>query len=423
MTRILALVVVLATSSGSLQASDISAREVRWLASPQVITPVATTTCLPEGSPGPWIKGNPYPELIADAGFAQTSMHFYVFAGESLITNIVYRMEIATGIWEALAPMPSDAYSPTCALMEATGIIYCGFGYQRQGFAAYNIATNTWTSLAPVPTTDSYGSALGAFNGKVFLVGGTSGEVQNAVWIYDVVTNTWSAGTSAPSGVSFPGHQQIGQFLYVVGGWDLFSPGRNKKTTWRLDMSSAPGVWENGPIFSPERADFGLAYDPGTDSLYALGGDKRGDDFNDATAEVDQLVLGDWPGGGWVTSRPHLPAPPRQSNSVGYGAGEIWSIGGYAGHEQLHLDEVWHRRNTCPDVSPTPTPTPTFTPTASASPTPTATFTPTATSTASSTVTPTPSEPSCPPFCSPTPTPTARSTPVPRPRPSPTPRP
>ncbi len=412
MTRFLKLIVLLSTYCGSLQASDISAREARWLASPQVVMPAATPTCPPEGSPGPWIKGNPYPELIADSGFAQTSTHFYVFAGEALISGIVNRMEIATGVWEALAPMPSNAESPTCALMEATGVIYCGFGRLRQGFAAYNIATNTWTSLAPVPTTDSYGSALGAFNGKVFLVGGTS-QLSSGVWIYDVATDTWSAGTSAPSEVWFPGHQQIGEFLYVVGGWDSFSPGRNKKTTWRLDMSSAPGAWENGPIFSPARADFGLTYDPGTDSLYALGGDTRGDDFNDQTAEVDQLALGDWPNGGWITSRPHLPAPPRQSNLAGYGAGEIWSIGGYDPGQE-HLDEVWHRRNTCPDVSPTPTatPTPSFTPTPSASPTPTATFTPTPTSTVSSTVTP-----------SPTPAPTARATPVPRPRPSPTPRP
>lgn len=357
MTRILALIVVLATSGSSLQAIDTSARETRRLASPQVITPVATPTCPPEGSPRPWVIGHHYPELIADAGFAQTSTHFYVFGGEDFIpnTNIVYRMEIATGIWERRAPMPSTAVSPPCTLMEGTDVIYCGFGCQGQGFAAYNIATDSWTSLAPVPTIDSCGSSLGAFNGKVFLVGGTSNEVQSAVWIYDVVTNTWSAGTSAPSDVRFPGHQQIGQFLYVVGGWGSLSPGRNKKTTWRLDMSSPPGMWENGPIFSPARADFGLVYDPGTDSLYALGGDKTGDDdFEDSTAEVDQLALGDWPGGGWVTSRPHLPSPYRQANAAGYGAGEIWSIGGYAGDEQEFLNEVWHRRNTCPDISPRP---------------------------------------------------------------------
>ena len=53
-------------------------------------------------------------------------------------------------------------------------------------------------------------------------------------------------------------------------------PMANNTTTWRLDMSSAPGVWTVGPAFPAGRADFGLAYDAGTNKLYALGGDTTG---------------------------------------------------------------------------------------------------------------------------------------------------
>ena len=87
----------------------------------------------------------------------------------------------------------------------------------------------------------------------------------------------------------------MGQFLYVVGGFD---PGVvNLTTTSRLDMSSAPGVWEDGPAFTPQRADFGLAYDAGTNKLYALGGDlpNDGNSFN-STNLVDELDLSGWPG-------------------------------------------------------------------------------------------------------------------------------
>ena len=192
-------------------------------------------------------------------------------------------------------------------------------------------------------------------------------SLTNAVWIYDVSTNTWSAGTSAPSEVWFPGYRQIGQFLYVAGGWDSNSPATNKTTTWRLDMSSVPGVWENGPTFTPARADFGLAYDPGTDSLYTLGGDINGGDRFDSTTEVDQLPLSGWPGGTWTASPPDLPLPERQGNQAGfYGAGEIWSVGGFNGQTSQFLAEVLHRPNVCPGASPTPTPT--ATPTATATP-------------------------------------------------------
>jgi hypothetical protein len=296
--------------------------------------------------------------------------------------------------------MPSNAIAPTCALMEATGIVYCGFGWLNQSFAAYNIATDSWTSIAQVPTIDNYGSVVGAFNGKVFLVSGTF-NLTNAVWVYDVATNTWSAGTSAPSEVYFPGYRQIGQFLYVMGGWDFNSPAMNKMTTWRLDMSSAPGVWENGPTFTPARADFGLAYDRGTDSLYALGGDVSGGDFFESTTEVDQLPLSGWPDGTWTVSPPNLPLPERQGNQAGfYGAGEIWSVGGIRGQTSQLLAEVLHRPNPCLGASPTPTPTATSTPTPSPTVAPSSTPTPTAT---------------------PRVTPTGH--PTPRPRPTPAPRP
>ena len=178
--------------------------------------------------------------------------------------------------------MPFTSEAPTCALMASTGIVYCTEGDTGSGFASYNIATDTWTPLASIPGGDHYGSASGAFNGKVFVAGGTTGFV-SAVQVYDVATNMWSAGTAAPNDFLLAGYQQVGQFLYVVGGFEASGPVKpsaeqssvlnrglqskqpkvplssmlnrglqseqpevpmaNNTTTWRLDMSSAPGVW------------------------------------------------------------------------------------------------------------------------------------------------------------------------------------
>ena len=147
----------------------------------------------------------------------------------------------------------------------------------------------------------------------------------------------WSSGTAAPSDFLLAGYQQVGQFLYVVGGFSASGPdaaaqssvlnrGRqpkqpkvaltavlsgqqsrqpkvplaNNATTWRLDMSSAPGVWTIGPAFTEGRADFGLAYDAGTNKLYALGGDLTGGGFFDSTNAVDELSVGSWPAGSWM---------------------------------------------------------------------------------------------------------------------------
>ena len=211
-------------------------------------TPTPTPTCTGGGTPGPWVAGMPYPTTIVRYGFAQTATHFYVFGGvdNGFTTNAVNRMDLSTGNWESRAPMPFGDEAPTCALDESGGIVYCADGFGTNQFAAYNIAGNSWTSLAPDPfVPDHYGSASGFFNGKVFVAGGTN-AFSNQLDVYDVATNSWSAGTPAPVGpFLLAGYHQIGQFLYVVGGFD---PGVvNYATTLRLDMrywnvGDGPGI-------------------------------------------------------------------------------------------------------------------------------------------------------------------------------------
>ena len=374
---------------------------------PTAGTPTPTPTCVP-GTPGPWSTATPYPITDVRYGFAQTATHFYVFGGVSGGTRVpdVNRLDLATGMWQSRASMPFSSEAPTCALMASTGIVYCTEGDTGSGFASYNIATNTWTPLASIPGGDHYGSASGAFNGKVFVAGGTTG-IGSAVQVYDVATNTWSAGTAAPSAFLLAGYQQVGQFLYVVGG---FSPGgpnaaqqssvltrgqqsqqpkvplANNTTTFRLDMSSAPGVWTPGPAFTQGRADFGVAYDAGTNKLYALGGDSNGGGFFDSTNLVDELSVASWPAGSWVASPPNLILPNRQANQAGfYGGGQIWSVGGIVGQTFQFLAEVQRRSNGGGPCG-TPTATPTGTPPATPTSTPTAI--PSATPTASPTCTP-----------------------------------
>jgi hypothetical protein len=242
----------------------------------------------------------------------------------------------------------------------------------------------------------------------VFVAGGGSGGASNTVQVYDIATNTWSAGTVAPNTFLLAGYQQVGQYLYVIGGFGAVPngpanaaemssvlhrgaqrrpnvPEANNTTSLRLDMSSAPGVWTTGPAFTQGRADFGLAYDAGTNTLYALGGDATGGGFFDSTNLVDELSVAAWPAGTWTASPPNLPLPNRQANQAGfYGAGDIWSVGGINGATVQFLADVYHRTNgqVC-------------------TPTPTATTTPTATATATSTPTPTPRpQPTPPPFFS-----------------------
>ena len=336
-------------------------------------TPTSSPTCIPV-TPGPWMTASPYPTTIRRYGFAQTATHLYVFGGvsDSTPVNAVNRFNLATGTWEPRAPMPFTSEAPTCALMESTGIVYCAEGDLGNSFASYDTATDNWTLLANTPNADDFGSASGAFNGKVFLAGGTT-DFSNAVWVYDVASNTWSAGTAAPNGFLLAGYQQVGQYLYVVGGWTGGAP-TGLTTTTRLDMSSAPGLWENGPEFALGRADFGLAYNPASNKLFVIGGDLCCDgSFFNSTNKVDELDLSLWPSGLWVHLYPNMPLPNRQSNQGGfYGTGDVWSVGGIDGATLQSLSNVDHRttRVDCGRPTPSATPTTTATPTGSPSCTP-----------------------------------------------------
>jgi hypothetical protein len=57
----------------------------------------------------------------------------------------------------------------------------------------------------------------------VFVAGGTT-AFTSAVQVYDVATNTWSPGTAAPNDFLLAGYQQVGQYLYVVGGFEASGP-------------------------------------------------------------------------------------------------------------------------------------------------------------------------------------------------------
>ena len=110
----------------------------------------------------------------------------------------------------------------------------------------------------------------------------------------------------------------------------------NKTTTFRLDMSSAPGAWSTGPAFTQGRADFGLAYDAGTNTLYALGGDSSGGGFFDSTNFVDELSvarLACWNLDG-LTTQPDTAQPPGQPGGV------LWSRG--------YLECRRHKRSNLP---------------------------------------------------------------------------
>lgn len=134
--------------------------------------------------------------------------------------------------WSQKTAMPSAKWANGTAFYRSgtypndTGFVYVVTGYDG-AFAnstevvRYNTVTDTWQTMAPIPTSRGQVSAV-TVGSKIYVPGGYTGSFAptNQLAIYDIPTNTWSTGANLPQAV---GDYAIGVYgdslIYVMGGY------------------------------------------------------------------------------------------------------------------------------------------------------------------------------------------------------------
>ena len=201
--------------------------------------------------PQPGFREPSIRRTIVRYAYAQIGEDLYVLGGVSDGTRVpdVNKYSATTNSWTPLAPIPVASEAPAAAYLD--GKIYLVEGDTGDSFQIYNVATNTWTTGTSRPGYgDNYGAAAGAYNGKVYIVGGWNGQDGTTTTsVYDPATSTWSTGNPAPTAFFLAGYHTVGQYLYIVGGFQPGGPGANINMTMRLDMSN--GTWTTGPTWTP----------------------------------------------------------------------------------------------------------------------------------------------------------------------------
>ena len=149
-------------------------------------------------------------------------------AGENRDTVEAYQP--ATDTWTAQAPMPTPRRFLTAAT-DRGGRIYAIGGVGPQGDSeaytatveAYTPSTNTWTAVAPMPTARAGAAAARGHDGRISVIGGCCDPANNhafsTVEAYTPSTNTWSTVAPLPSPRVFLGAvaARNGR-IYAIGG-------------------------------------------------------------------------------------------------------------------------------------------------------------------------------------------------------------
>jgi N-acetylneuraminic acid mutarotase len=227
-----------------------------------------------------WSLGSPAPLPVRSEGIGiLRDGKLYSIGGRSGagVIKDLDRYHKNTDTWISLADMPTaraglgGAVSGRYiyAIGGRTSTAPC-FGGELDTVERYDTMTDTWSTLAPLPSPRSDLGALAMGNGKIYVFGGCASAfvVIDDVDVYDINTNTWStAPADLPTArAAFYQVGFAGPKIYVMGGMDsgfLVSPLNEvyniTNNTWSIDT----------PMTTP-RGEMGVGSVGGT--IWTVGG-------------------------------------------------------------------------------------------------------------------------------------------------------
>ncbi|KAI9039300.1 Kelch repeat-containing protein [Aspergillus affinis] len=209
-------------------------------------------------------------------------------------TDILQLYDITLNSWRTASPAPYPVNHPNLAVVGNTLYSLGGLvdGPVSPGIVmnwvastsshAYDLATDTWTELAPMPNGTERGSAIMGVHGEmVYLAGGMTvlqTEYQDAVNIvtaFNTTSGTWkrlsAEAAELPESRQHGSGAVIGDTFYVAGG-RRFGQENTRDTVFELDLTNQATGWRtsSGHMSVPRG---GLSGSAVGSKLYTFGGE------------------------------------------------------------------------------------------------------------------------------------------------------
>jgi len=184
---------------------------------------------------------------------------------------------IATDSWTTI---PNPLGSGTGNITAVGGLLYLAEGTGAGSFVSYNPATTVTTTLANAPAfsgdcTDGFESwgGLAPYNGRIY---GHQGNGCNGFAVYNIAANTWTELAKLPTdAVLGSAIDPITGTYYAYGDYSGSSDGSDHFYSFNI----AAGTWAAPPTTFPfnDIDDGGMAYvsTPGLQGIYAVEGQEN----------------------------------------------------------------------------------------------------------------------------------------------------
>lgn len=258
--------------------------------------------------------------------YDNASSMYYLPAGNS---TMFFKYDIGSDTWSRLADLPSSASFGTAATYVGSGggAVYVMRGNGSTALLQYSVQNNTWTSKANFPTSSSVDQGTSLVwdkNTSIYAISNYRGEFKR----YSISTDTWSTLQTAPNPT-----WEVYQLLWINGAIYAPSLQRSAEQLHMFKYDLALNSWAALPTAPGGQVyDFPLhAATDGTDNIYTLGG----------AFDRPQLLRYQLSTNKWVNNSRTIADNSYSTWEPMYDGGQtIYYVGG---HNQGNMDKIWKK--------------------------------------------------------------------------------